>query len=174
VPGKRWQAEEGPLTPAEQRTYLNAIYDVIAGADEGAVVLLAAIGRLEDLGRPAEIKELTGGRRRSEGSNTVTINHRTLRHDDRERVLALTQQAAQDLVKHGLVLLVVGGYIRPAGWDSSPTVISMGMATGMLVHGVEYLYTGHDGKFQAEAVPDDLLPLYAAGKGLGVTTPGAE
>jgi hypothetical protein len=52
---KRWKAEDGPLTPAEQRIYLNAIQDVIAGADEGAVVLLAAIGRLEALGLPGVV-----------------------------------------------------------------------------------------------------------------------
>jgi hypothetical protein len=49
---RRWQAEDGPLSPAEVRTYLNAIYDVIAGAEECAVVLLAAIRRLEALGLP--------------------------------------------------------------------------------------------------------------------------
>jgi hypothetical protein len=52
---QRWKVEDGSLTPAELRVYVNAIYDVIAGADEGAVVLLAAIARLEALGLPGVV-----------------------------------------------------------------------------------------------------------------------
>jgi hypothetical protein len=52
---QRWKAEDGPLSPAERRVYVNAIYDLIAGADEGAVVLLAAIRRLEALGLPGVV-----------------------------------------------------------------------------------------------------------------------
>jgi len=46
-----WQAQEGPLLPLERKQYLEAVYDVIAGTDEAAVVLEAALGRLEKLAR---------------------------------------------------------------------------------------------------------------------------
>jgi len=46
-----WQAQEGPLLPRERKQYLEAVYDVIAGTDEAAVVLEAALVRLEKLVR---------------------------------------------------------------------------------------------------------------------------
>jgi hypothetical protein len=41
-----WQKEESPLLPGELREYLRGLYDVIAGADEAAVVLDRAVKRL--------------------------------------------------------------------------------------------------------------------------------
>jgi hypothetical protein len=46
-----WKAQEGPLLPVERKKYLEAAYDVIAGTDEAARVLKAALGRLEKLAR---------------------------------------------------------------------------------------------------------------------------
>jgi len=46
-----WKAQEGPLMPQELRSYLGAVYDVIAGADAAATVLEAALVRLEKLAR---------------------------------------------------------------------------------------------------------------------------
>jgi len=40
-----WKADAGPLLPLERNQYLEAVYDVIAGMDEAAVVLEAALGR---------------------------------------------------------------------------------------------------------------------------------
>jgi hypothetical protein len=45
------QAQEGPLLPLERKQYLEAVYDVIAGTDEAARVLEAALVRLEKLAR---------------------------------------------------------------------------------------------------------------------------
>jgi len=44
-----WKAQEGPLLPVERKKYLEAVYDVIAGTDEAARVLEAALVRLEKL-----------------------------------------------------------------------------------------------------------------------------
>jgi len=46
-----WQAQEGSLLPLERKQYLEAVYDVIAGPDEAAVVLDAVLVRLEKLAR---------------------------------------------------------------------------------------------------------------------------
>jgi hypothetical protein len=46
-----WQAQEGPLLPLERKVYLEAVYDVIAGTDEAARVLEAALVWLEKLTR---------------------------------------------------------------------------------------------------------------------------
>jgi len=46
-----WQAQDGPLLPLERKQYLEAVYDVIAGTDAAAVILEAALVRLEKLAR---------------------------------------------------------------------------------------------------------------------------
>jgi hypothetical protein len=54
-----WQAQEGPLLPIERKKYLEAVYDVNASTDEAAVVLEAALVRLEKLARFDTSPELT-------------------------------------------------------------------------------------------------------------------
>jgi len=38
-----WNASNGPLLPQELRSYLGVVYDLIAGADAAASVLVAAL-----------------------------------------------------------------------------------------------------------------------------------
>jgi len=46
-----WKGQESPLLPLERKKYLEAVYDVIAATDAAAVILEAALVRLEKLAR---------------------------------------------------------------------------------------------------------------------------
>jgi len=51
----------GPLLPLERKLYMEAVYDVIAGSDEAARVLEAALGRLEQLTREVGVRGSRSG-----------------------------------------------------------------------------------------------------------------
>jgi hypothetical protein len=47
-----WKGTDGPLLAGERRAYLNGLHDALAGLNNAAVVLDAAVRRLEALDLP--------------------------------------------------------------------------------------------------------------------------